>query len=106
MFHLKRFKVKNFKAFRESASVELKPLTVFAGVNSSGKSSFIQGMLLLKQSLERQRYPRLHLSGPEPGELFADAIAYMYFCRKDAIWQDWWQRLIHKDRLQLFKEFT
>ncbi len=62
-FRIQKFKVKNFKAFRESSVVDLKPLTVLAGVNSSGKSSFIQGLLLLKQSIERQAFPRLHLTG-------------------------------------------
>jgi predicted ATPase len=72
MFHIQQFKVKNFKAFRESPMVELKPLTVFSGVNSSGKSSFIQGLLLLKQSLETEIFPRLRLAGSKPGELYVE----------------------------------
>jgi hypothetical protein len=70
MFSIQRFKVKNFRAFRESAAVELKPLTVFAGANSSGKSSFTQGLLLLKQSLETESFPRLQLTGRP--ELFVE----------------------------------
>ncbi len=30
----------------------------------------------------------------------ADAIAYMYFRRKDAIWRDWWQRLDNQGLLR------
>jgi len=79
MFNIQYFKVKNFKAFRESSVVDLKPLTVLAGVNSSGKSSFIQGLLLLKQSIEKESFPRLHLTGSSKGVYvefapFSDAI--------------------------------
>lgn len=41
--------LRNFKCFR-AADVELAPLTVLAGLNSSGKSSLIQPLLLLRQS--------------------------------------------------------
>jgi len=41
--------VKNFKSILE-ADLELAPFTVFTGVNSSGKSSFLQSIALLAQS--------------------------------------------------------
>lgn len=41
----------NFKSFGESTSVPLAPLTLVYGANSSGKSSLLQALLLLKQSL-------------------------------------------------------
>ena len=41
--------LKNFKSIRE-ADLELAPLTVFTGVNSSGKSSFLQSIGLMAQS--------------------------------------------------------
>lgn len=44
--------VRNFKSVIDSGTFELRPLTVLAGVNSSGKSSLLQAMLLLKQTLE------------------------------------------------------
>ena len=44
--------VEGFKSIRDRQSIELKPLTVLAGANSSGKSSIMQPMLLLKQTLE------------------------------------------------------
>ena len=47
-----RVKVKNFKSLRD-IELELKPLTLITGVNSSGKSSFIQAILLLKQNEDR-----------------------------------------------------
>lgn len=44
----------NFKAFRSSSTLTLKPITVLCGANSSGKTSLIQAMLLMKQTLESQ----------------------------------------------------
>ncbi|WDF55773.1 AAA family ATPase [Mucilaginibacter sp. KACC 22063] len=47
-----KISIENFKAIRSLADYELKPLTVLSGVNSSGKSSLIQLLLLLKQTLQ------------------------------------------------------
>lgn len=44
--------VKGFKCFRDETGIELRPLTILAGANSSGKTSIIQPLLLLKQTLE------------------------------------------------------
>lgn len=46
-------RVKNFKSWKDSDKVELAPLTGFFGTNSSGKSSLLQMLLLLKQAAER-----------------------------------------------------
>lgn len=43
--------VDNFKSIKHVVEVDASGLTVLAGVNSSGKSSLIQALLLLKQSL-------------------------------------------------------
>ena len=44
-------RVKNFKSWKDSDRVELAPLTGFFGTNSSGKSSLLQMLLLLKQTV-------------------------------------------------------
>lgn len=41
---LKSFRLKNFKAVRDSGEVQFTPLTVFIGNNGSGKSSLIEGL--------------------------------------------------------------
>jgi predicted ATPase len=41
---LKSFRLKNFKAIRDSGEVRFTPLTVFIGNNGSGKSSIIEGL--------------------------------------------------------------
>ncbi len=45
-------KVAGFKSISDEQSIEIRPLTILAGANSSGKSSIIQPVLLLKQTLE------------------------------------------------------
>ncbi len=46
-----KWKVSNFKSIREDTELDLGPLTIFAGANSSGKSTFIQSILLVAQTL-------------------------------------------------------
>ncbi|MBA0160308.1 MULTISPECIES: AAA family ATPase [Pectobacterium] len=44
--------VKNLRSFKEFTSIDLKPITVFIGKNSSGKSSFLRILPLLSQSTQ------------------------------------------------------
>lgn len=44
--------VRGYKSIAKKCDVEIKPLTLLAGANSSGKSSLMQPLLLLKQTLE------------------------------------------------------
>lgn len=48
---LKRLSLKRFKAFAK-ADLELAPITILVGINSSGKSSLLQPLLLLKQTFD------------------------------------------------------
>lgn len=41
---LQSFRLKNFKAVRDSNVISLLPLTVFIGNNGSGKSSIVEGL--------------------------------------------------------------
>ena len=47
-------RVKNFKSWLDSDIVRLAPLTGFFGTNSSGKSSLLQMLLLLKQTIGKE----------------------------------------------------
>jgi predicted ATPase len=44
---LQSFRLKNFKAVRDSRTIKFTPLTVFIGNNGVGKSSFIEGLEIL-----------------------------------------------------------
>src|SRR6266567_7081020 len=47
--------VERFKSFESATRIDLAPLTVIVGRNNSGKSSLIQSLLLLKQTLNDPR---------------------------------------------------
>ena len=46
-----KWKVFNFKSIRKETELNFAPLTIFAGANSSGKSTFLQPILLVAQTL-------------------------------------------------------
>ena len=48
---IKELTIKNFKAFSDTKPIRLGGLTLLTGVNGRGKSSFLQPLLLLSQSL-------------------------------------------------------
>lgn len=57
--------VKGFKSIAEEREIEIRPLTILAGTNSSGKSSIMQPLLMLKQTLEATYDPGpLLIDGP------------------------------------------
>lgn len=62
---ISRITVSGFKSIVDEQSIEVRPLTVLAGANSSGKSSMMQPLLLLKQTIEAPYNPgALLLYGP------------------------------------------
>lgn len=61
---IRSIRLQNLKCF-ESLSIDLAPLTIFSGFNSAGKSTTIQALLLLSQTLQgRNRLSSLNLNGP------------------------------------------
>ena len=54
---LREYRLTNFKAFGETVTIPIRPLTLIFGANSSGKSSIFQSLLLLKQTLEESKNP-------------------------------------------------
>jgi predicted ATPase len=60
-----RLRLRNFKSFADSGEMPLAPLTVVFGRNNTGKSSILQSLLLLRQTLDAPGYgARLNLGGP------------------------------------------
>lgn len=49
---LKSISLENYKCFKNSGEIAIAPLTVLCGVNSSGKSSILKSLLMLKQTAE------------------------------------------------------
>jgi predicted ATPase len=59
-----RLHIENFKAWRDTGDIRLAPLTIFFGPNSSGKTSLLQFLLLLMQTVESpDRRQALNLGG-------------------------------------------
>ncbi|PYB76019.1 hypothetical protein DMX11_12405 [Pseudomonas sp. LB-090624] len=65
---ISRFSGKNYKAF-DSFDLDLKPLTILLGANSSGKSALINSLLMLSQSADSSAISEspLRLNGNKTG---------------------------------------
>jgi predicted ATPase len=61
---LTRMKLENFKSW-QSLDIEIAPLTILFGTNSSGKSSILQSILLLIQSSEQTGLNGLNFGGKD-----------------------------------------
>lgn len=68
---LTSLELRNFKTWRNSGNVKLAPVTLLLGANSTGKSSLIQSLLLLKQTIASpDRSIHLNLGGDEVNDYF------------------------------------
>lgn len=68
---IKQIRLSNFKAWKDSKAVELAPVTMLLGTNSSGKSTLLQSLLLLKQTAASpDRSIHLNLGGDEINDIF------------------------------------
>jgi predicted ATPase len=58
-------RVQNFKCFRDSGPVKVAPVTMIFGRNNAGKSTLLQSLLLLRQTLDSGGFgASLNLRGP------------------------------------------
>ncbi len=76
---LREYRLTNFKAFGETVTIPIRPLTLIFGANSSGKSSIFQSLLLLKQTLEEAKNPEIALL---PKGSFVDLGTYRDFVHR------------------------
>lgn len=49
---MRSFRLQNLRSFSDTGHIEIKPLTLLLGINSSGKSTFLRTLPLLRQSIE------------------------------------------------------
>lgn len=64
--HLDHFEVrwKNFKGFKDTGWIKIKPITIVLGSNNCGKTNFLAPLLLMSQTVNsRDRYSPLILKG-------------------------------------------
>lgn len=65
MTHLTALRLRNFKSWRDTGTIRLAPISAFFGANSSGKTSLLQSLLLLRQTTDSPDRNRvLDLGGP------------------------------------------
>ncbi|MCB0289964.1 MAG: AAA family ATPase, partial [Calditrichaeota bacterium] len=48
---IEAFRLENFMAFKDTGWIEIRPVCLLFGANSSGKSAIIRALRLLKQSM-------------------------------------------------------
>ena len=60
---ISKINVKNFKSIQD-AELDISPITILAGANSAGKSSIMQPILMMKQTLETVHLDSLGWQGP------------------------------------------
>lgn len=77
MITIERIILDGFKPFRDRVEVPLGELTLLAGANSSGKSSVMQPLLLMKQTLE---------SGYDPGPLLISGPNVVFSNTEQMFW--------------------
>ena len=74
---IKSLKLNNFKCYEESGRIPFSRLTILSGQNGRGKSSVIQALLSLSQSIERSGIKDMRLNGRnvQLGD-FSDVLNY------------------------------
>lgn len=99
--------VGGYKSLLNRSELEIRPLTILAGANSSGKSSALQPLLLLKQTLEASYDPGpLKIDGPNVRFTSVDQVLSRLPGRKRAadleigvqVNGDYWVRTTFKKR--------
>lgn len=73
---ISRLRLYQFRCFEDSGEIPLAPLTLIFGRNNTGKSSILQSLLLLRQSVDSPvDAGRVNLQGPlYPAGSFADIV--------------------------------
>jgi len=59
------FHLKNFKSWKDTGDINFAPITGFFGTNSSGKTSILQAILMLKQTVESADRKRVLHTGDD-----------------------------------------
>jgi len=72
---LTEYQLTNFKAFASTVTIPIRPITLIFGPNSAGKSSILQSLLMLKQTIKK----RGGLSSLLPKGDFIDLGSYKDF---------------------------
>ncbi len=84
--------IEGFKSIRDRHDVELRQLTILAGANSTGKSSLMQPLLLLKQTVD---------SSVDPGPLKLDGPNVRFAKFEEMLWHAAGTKNLHQFALRM-----
>jgi predicted ATPase len=74
--------IKNFKSWKDTNHLRFAPLTVFFGTNSSGKTSILQLLLMLKQTVESTDRKRVLHTGDDISIVDLGTYSDLIHCHK------------------------
>ncbi|NER22903.1 MAG: AAA family ATPase [Symploca sp. SIO1C2] len=94
---LQEYQLTNFKAFAGPETIPIKPITLIYGPNSSGKSSILQSLLLLKQTLQEAESTETLLL---PQGTFTNLGSYREFIHRHDISQPFSFKVLFNTELQ------
>ncbi len=93
------FELEHFKAFAGTGPIPLRPITLIYGPNSSGKSSILQALLLLKQTLDESETPETLLL---PKGNLVDLGGYREFIHRHEVERPFSIRLVESGPAKVF----
>jgi len=79
---LQKLRIKNFKLWEDTHTIHMAPITLFFGVNSSGKSSIGQFLMMLKQTVESPDRKAVFNPGGKNSAVQLGSYQEMVFHRK------------------------
>ncbi len=80
---LKQLRIQNFKGWKDTGTIRMAPITLFFGVNSSGKSSIGQFLMMLKQTVESPDRNAVFYPGGKNSAVQLGSYQEMVFERDD-----------------------
>ena len=76
---LKHLRIQNFKCWEDTGIIDMAPITLFFGANSSGKSSIGQFLMMLKQTVEEHDQEAVFYLGGENSVVSLNSYEEMVF---------------------------
>lgn len=80
---LSRLRIQNFKAWKDTREIRLAPITVLFGINSSGKTSVHQSLVMLRQTYESPDRRRVLHPGDDNTDVDLGTIQDLIFGHQD-----------------------
>jgi len=99
---LTQIKLTNFKCFKEETTIPLSQFNLFTGVNGAGKSTVLQALLLMRQSIEHNPYTtELILNGSCVKLGSFDDVRNREISKKNPIYLEYFYRDDHEKKNKL-----